>query len=85
MKHLTARPNNPALAGQLASRRVSFGTFSRFAVAAVHTRFDAVSFFVWDAERADELTGLPAVVRQADSLEAAIAGLEDSQEDLQAE
>lgn len=73
------QPNDPARAGQLASRRFTFGPFSRFAVAAVHTRFDAVSFFVFDAELVDELTGGPAVIRQADSLELAKVGL-DAQE-----
>lgn len=57
--------NDPAKAGQLASRKVSFGDLSRFAVAAVHTRFDAVSWFVWDAEQTDDVTGGPAIVWQA--------------------
>lgn len=75
MKHLTARPNAPHLAGSPASNKESFGEFSRYAVMAVHTRFDAVQWFVFDAETTDELTGLPAVIRQEDTLESAVAGL----------
>lgn len=74
--------NNKNKAGELATSKKIFGERSRYAVAAVHTRFDEVQWFVWDAERADE-NGLkfwngvsyPAVIRQSKTYEEAIAGL----------
>jgi hypothetical protein len=66
--------NDPARKGELAARKQLFGGNSRYAVAPVHTRFDAVQWFVWDAETLDD-TGLPAVIRQADSLDEALTGL----------
>ena len=66
--------NNPALKGKLAARKQLFGEFRRYAVAPLHTRFDAITWFVWDAHVADE-NGDPAVIRQADTLAEAIAGL----------
>lgn len=65
--------NDPAKAGQLATPKAAFGDFHRFAVAAVHTRFDVVQWFVWDADR-DEGDG-PGVVRQAATFAEAVAGL----------
>lgn len=76
---MKVQPNDPGRAGQLASRRFLFST-SRYAVAAVHTRFQAVQFFVWDADRLDEFTGNPSVIRQADTLEQALAGLQGAEE-----
>lgn len=67
--------NDPSKAGQLAARKTSFGEFSRFAVAPVYTRFDALEWMVWDVEVTDEVTGGPAVIRQAATREAAVAGL----------
>lgn len=55
--------NNPALAGQLAARKITFGNNSRYAFAPVHTRFDAVQYFVWDANKPDEY-GAPTIIRQ---------------------
>lgn len=78
-KPLKIQANDPQRAGQLASRKALFNG-SRFAVAAVHTRFEAVSFFVWDAEATDEVTGGPAVVRQADTLAEAVRDLEGAKE-----
>ena len=69
--------NNPAIAGELATEKQTFGDCSRYAVAAVHTRFDAVSWFVWDANQTDEITGEPLVIRQSESPEKAVAGLTD--------
>lgn len=69
--------NNPAIAGELATEKQTFGDCSRYAVAAVHTRFDAVSWFVWDANRVDEITGEPLVIRQNENPEKAVAGLTD--------
>lgn len=65
--------NDPAKAGQLAARKRLFGDCSRYAVAPIHTRFDAVQWFVWDAEHIDD--GRPGVIRQADTLENAVHGL----------
>lgn len=66
--------NNPNVKGSLATPKERFGDHGRFAVAAVHTRFDAVEWFVWDAEETDDL-GLATVIRQAATREAAVAGL----------
>ena len=68
--------NDPSRAGSLAARKRLFGAFCRYAVAPVHTRFDAVEWFVWDAEVTDPETGLAAVIRQAATLEEAVRGLE---------
>jgi len=68
-----AQDNNPKQAGELASSKVTFG---RYAVYAVHTRFDNVSWFVADAESVDEVTGGSAIIRQESSFETAVAGLE---------
>lgn len=73
LKFKTTYRNEPAKAGQLAARKRLFGDCSRYAVAPVHTRFDAVQWFVWDAEHIDD--GLPSVIRQADTLENAVHGL----------
>ncbi len=66
--------NNPDRKGQLAARKQFFGQFSRFAVAPVHTRFDAIEWFVWDASLAKD-GELAPVIRQAATLEEAIRGL----------
>ena len=83
-----AEANNPKMAGKLASSKVTFGD-GRYTVAAVHTRFDALSWFVWDSEKQDEvLTWLEGdldsdkkfssdgIIRQAPTMEEAVAGLE---------
>ena len=72
----TTYRNEPAKAGQLAARKRLFGDCSRYAVAPVHTRFDAVQWFVWDAEHPwVDGDGRPSVIRQADTLESALMGL----------
>lgn len=64
--------NNPALEGQLAAPKKLFGEHNRFAIAPVHTRFDAVQWFIWDADTIDS-DGNPDVIRQFDdSSDAAI-------------
>lgn len=68
--------NEPTMAGRLAGRKRFFGDYSRYAVFPVHTRFEAVEWFVADAEVTDEVTGLPAVIRQAASKAEAVAGLD---------
>ena len=67
--------NNPNLAGQRANKKELFGQFNRYAVYAIHTRFNCVEWIVTDAEKMDELTGLPSIIRQADTREKAIQGL----------
>lgn len=67
--------NDPAKAGQVANQPQTFGQFARYSVYAVHTRFDAVCWFVADAETCDEMTGFPAIIRQEATREAAMAGL----------
>jgi hypothetical protein len=70
--------NNPALKGKLAAPKQLFGENYRFAVAPVFTRFEAIEWFVWDADvYADEL-GTPEVIRQAATLEGAVAGLPEA-------
>jgi hypothetical protein len=75
----TVAANNPRLAGSLASSKRLFGPWHRYAVYAVHTRFDAVEWFVADAEQTDAVTGQPAVIRQAPTEIEAMARLEDHQ------
>lgn len=67
--------NNPALHGQPAARKQLFGTNSRYAIAPVHTRFDAVEWFVWDAEHPLSTMDRAEVIRQAATLDEALAGL----------
>lgn len=62
--------NNPSKAGKRAGRAKFYGDNSRFAVYPVHTRFDAVAWFVADAENLDEF-GLPSVVAQCGTAAAA--------------
>jgi hypothetical protein len=72
--------NDPTRAGQDASKRQYFGEFNRYSVFAVHTRFDAVQWFVTDAETITDAQvragQLPAVIRQETTREAAMAGLQ---------
>lgn len=68
--------NNPIRAGELAARKRLFGPYSRYAVAPVYTRFDAIEWFVWDAEDPCDIDGLPSVMRQASTLEEALRGLD---------
>lgn len=63
--------NNPRRAGALAAQR-QFFCGSRYCVAPVHTRFDAITWFVWDALKLDD-GGYPSIIRQEETLEAAIA------------
>lgn len=71
---LNLQPNDPRQAGRNASNQIRFGEFGRYALAAVHTRFDAVTWMVFDAEKPDELTGKPSIVRQADTVSEALSG-----------
>lgn len=67
--------NDRDLAGRRASDRVLHGPYSRYSTYAVHTRFDRVIWMTVDAEQLDE-NQLPEVVRQSDTFEGAIEGLE---------
>jgi len=67
--------NNQALRGSLAGRKVLFGDNSRYAIAPVHTRFDAVEWFVWDAEHPMSDLNHAEVIRQSETKEQAMAGL----------
>tara|TARA_R100000664_G_C2754382_1_gene141982 strand:- start:1012 stop:1260 length:249 start_codon:yes stop_codon:yes gene_type:complete len=61
--------------GQIVYKKFIFGHYSRYAIAPVKSRFGGVSWFVWDAEQQDNITGSPSVIRQAQSIESAIFGL----------
>jgi len=67
--------NNPKFAGQVACTQELFGECRRYAVYAIHTRFDRVEWVVRDAELVDPVTGGSAIIRQEDTKSAAISGL----------
>lgn len=67
--------NNPAIKGQPAAKKVFFGERGRYAVWPVHTRFDAVEWFVADAEHPLSNLSRAEVIRQAASYEQAVEGL----------
>ena len=71
---LNLEANDPRQAGRLASNRIRFGDCGRYALAAVHTRFEDVTWMVFDAEQEDELTGKPKIIRQSDSPSEALSG-----------
>lgn len=68
--------NVPSKKGELAARKQFFGPNRRYAVAPIHTRFDDIEWFVWDAEH--ELSNMTRaeVIRQSPTLEAALCGLQ---------
>lgn len=67
--------NNPALKGQAAARKQRFGENGRYAVWPVHTRFDAIEWFVADAEHPLSDMSHAEVIRQSPTLEVALDGL----------
>jgi len=67
--------NDPMLRGSTAAPKQRFGKFGRYAIAPIHTRFDAVEWVVWDADIIDEATGLAAIIRQANTMDEALRGL----------
>jgi hypothetical protein len=67
--------NNPNLRGQHASNSLLFGEHDRYAVYAIHTRFDSVQWFVADAMVNDN--GLPEIIRQDNDFDNAVNGLEE--------
>ena len=64
--------NDPSRSGSLASRKVLFGESSRYALYAIHTRFDAVEWFVADAGAVDAYAVTPAIIRQEATAASAI-------------
>lgn len=64
--------NDTNKAGIIASKP-QFFMLHQIKVAAIHTRFDNVQWFVWDAGIIDELTGHPEVVGQYETEEEAIS------------
>ncbi len=66
--------NIPARAGERAGPAKTLGEFGRYRVYPVHTRFEAIEWFVTDGERTDEY-GLATVIRQEPTYEAAVSGL----------
>lgn len=64
---MKARPNNPQRAGARASVIQQFGENNRYAVWAVHTRFNAVEWFVADIDH--------SIIRQEPTYEQAVDGL----------
>jgi hypothetical protein len=70
-----ALTNNHLLKGQLACKKELFGGFSRYAVYAVHTRFDRVEWQVADCDVIDPVTGGPGIIRQGDTKREVLEGL----------
>lgn len=80
MKEPTTTPNMKSLAGRRASDSVLVKEYEgsdtyRYAVYAIHTRFDAVTWVVKDSELTDLLTGESSVIRQCDTFQDAIASI----------
>lgn len=75
IKFKTSYANDVTRKGQLAAPKQLFGDCSRYAVAPVHSRFEAVQWFVWDAETNYPDTGLPEVIRIEPTLAQALQGL----------
>lgn len=73
-RFLNLRKNDPRRAGTLASEKRKIGKNDRYVVAAVHTRFDDVEWFVWDSFGKD-YDGFPLVIRQSVSYDEATMGL----------
>ena len=78
MDQLKTPKNDPRKAGQRASDKIIFGPYSRYALYAVHSRFDSVVWFVDDAEQMDcIIPDKPKVIRQELNWCDAIDGLWD--------
>jgi hypothetical protein len=67
--------NDSSKAGQPAARKQFFGESCRYAVWPIHTRFDAVEWFVADAEHPLSDLSHAEVIRQEPTLEKALEGL----------
>ena len=68
--------NQAIKAGQIASKP-EFFMLHQIKVAAIHTQFNAVEWFVWDAGIINELDGHPEVVGQYATRDEAIARAKD--------
>lgn len=75
------RPNDPTKRGEIAcipARKLLFGdgigSNTRYAVWPIHTRFDAVEWFVADAEHPNARP-TAVVIRQARTFEEAVSGI----------
>jgi hypothetical protein len=78
--------NNPAKKGQPASSAVIHGQFRQYSTFAMHTRFDRVQWFTTDVEQKDQNNPeLPRVIRQCDTFDDAVNGLNPSPCDALAE
>ena len=66
--------NNPMLRGSLAAPKQRFGKCGRYAIAPIHTRFNAIEWVIWDADIIDEATGLAVIIRQACTMDEALRG-----------
>lgn len=67
--------NDTTRCGGDASESLRFGANGRYEVVAIHSRFDAVSWFVYDHEQPDsEIPECPAIIRQESTFAAAVAG-----------
>lgn len=58
------------------------GARSRYLLVQFRRRFGTIEWHVTDAETPDAVTGLPSIIRQAATAEAAMAGLDGEDEDL---
>jgi hypothetical protein len=67
--------NDPFKAGKKASVTICSEPEGRYRLAAYHARGEELTFMVRDCETADLISGLPAVIRQANSPEEALIGL----------
>ncbi len=72
---MAAEPATKPFQASYASTPVAFGAGDRYRVFAIHTRFGTIEWMVTDTELVDELTGLPAVIRQEPTRARAVAGL----------
>lgn len=70
----SAVSNNAMLRGSLAAPKQFFGDHGRYAVAPIHTRFDAVEWFVWDALHPLSTMNRAEVIRQEPTLDEALRG-----------
>ena len=68
--------NKPNFAGQPAAAKRFFGDNSRYAIAPVHTRFDDIAWFVWDAEAECDEPYIAETIRICDTKEEALKGFE---------
>lgn len=83
---LKVHANNPALKGQPAARKQRFGARGRYAIWPVHTRFDAIEWFVSDAEHELSDMNHAEIIRQESTFAAAMHDLSDDEpEELDAD